>query len=323
MKIKFKLRTTILMLSQLVFFIVLAGCGGGEKGGGQPCLLADCEEIDLDVSNQVIEIDEYVESAQKFIKNIGYNQGSNKEFFSSIQAEVLDTTEMVNLLAIARPNLEGPTKKIFGLRVFYTLNLEEKSIKLYYALDSTLNYASTNNREEYLFEFNHEIDNIEIALNKGVRLYESIDNKLQDISKDTTKIAEARRNWNDYKDFIFFDRWTPFGDTRKYDPQNDAASVFYPDEELMALIRANKNNKLIYIVSSLKTEKLTFRHTINFGTIMPLDKSENDISFVGLDPEEVRRFEGRSANYGQLCPSKCKGIKAKRFYNTCDFQIQN
>ncbi len=311
MKIKFKLLTTILIASQLVFFIVLAGCG--EKGGHPKCNI-----VDVDVSGHAIQISEFFDQSEAFQKKITYNDTEieSEASFLTPQLDTLNSNAITDLLNRYASSIDYKSG-IIGLRVFFTLDIIDKKIKLYYTPDNTEGVDDLG-KGVYGFVFGNRYDNVLDCIQKRVSIYEAVNGTLVDISDDQNKLTLARLNWNNYKSQIIFDKRGPFGADRQFDINDDATSVFFPQEEFEAIRLANSSSNKLYVASGLKPFSSTYRHTINFGTIHPpVDSSNKE-----LTEEEIRAFVGMAGNLGQLCPSKCKGIKANRIpENSCTFKI--
>ena len=310
MKIKFKLRTTILMLSQMVFLIALTNCGGGAG-------IADCEEVDLDVKGHAIEISEFFDQSKAFLEKITYfDKKTNKEVeFSIPQLDTIGSKEIVNLLEEYKKADSNKQKRIFGLRIFYTFDSLHKKIKLYYTPDSTSMFID-DGKDEYNFKFTNRYDSLLNCIEKEIPIYEVYKGKFIDVSKDQIKLEQAVENWKNYKSLIRFDRYEPLGFSRPFKIEKDAYSVFFPEDEFKAIYEANPNSSELYMVSGVRPIQLTYRHSINFGTIHPPVNNINK----QLRDDEISKFVGRAGNLGQLCPSNCLSFTVKRIKD-CTFKI--
>ena len=278
-----------------------------------------CDKVEIDVSGHAIEYLDYFENSKKFIKNYEISKDGNNLSFDDYQYEKLDYSSIKKEIENTRNSLaaDDRDKRVYGLRIFYTLDVINNKIKLYYFVDYTKPYTDVDDKGEFFFEYlNTDYKTIiDYLNNSNLTVYESDKGQLKPLGQTQKELA--LRQWEDYKEKISIRTYIPI-QSRNFDPEKDPVSSFFPESVFLGLEAAEENQKHVFLVSVCKNYSASHIHSIELGNILP-PFDENAISQV--TPGEIAKFRGRAANYGQLCPNNCKGFNTKKTQDICKFTI--
>jgi len=327
MKLKFNIANGILLLSQSLLILALTSCGGNSQNSAKSDSSAAAaakvattplcnDTLDLDVSGHVVEIKQYFDQAKAFVDTFGYLDKGKKVNFSDVQFENVNYNSIIAVIDSAKTIIQDPQCRIVGLRIFSTLDIVNKKIKLYYTVDHTESHVSTSQSGNYTLDFFYKYENIEEYIDSSnVAIYESVNLELVDIRISPEKIDSARKYWSDYKRLIQIQQLSSNPSVRGYEDKRDVTSVFFPDEEFYALKTSDEGISAVKVVSEAITLSTNNRHSIVLGNIRPPVIKKNKFNFEkyidGLTPAEIASYRGMSGNLGQLCPSKCKQLNVK------------
>lgn len=278
-----------------------------EKGKGKNALAQPNETcyIDLDIRECSIQLNEYVDQAQKLLSILGYNDADGrKQSFGKIQIE---TVSYQSIIEVINESIKTKDCVIAGIRIFNTLDLKTGSLKLYFAPAFASQPAKS--KDEYNFNFNYTSGDLgEILENSYSPVYSVIEGNLRDITGNSAEVGLAIRRWNDYKSNIQFDRLIRIID-RNYRDDSDIKSVFFPLEEIKILQESASGQLNMIVSSAVKKHNFSFINTINLGNIIP-NKGDYPRRIMPDSGPEVGYYIEMAANMGQLCPTNCGKLTA-------------
>jgi len=280
-------------------------------------------KADLDVSQSSISIQNLFYEAEQFYSVIAYKDSNNNVAqFTIPQQEFVFYDSLQAAIELVYPN---PCDSLFipGVSVYNAFDPIELKIRNYYVPDIAIRNGIAAG-DTFFFDYRHSTGKLINMINEGlVAIYYSDMGILKQINGDSVLTARAKQEIAAYHDKIFIYEigmeWTPFNNNI------DVSATFYSLEEIQALKASTFNDKGAYFISCSNKIGNRFNHMINMSIIEApqslrgafnsefLTKSDMlDRAGVieAVTPQEISSFKGRAANLGQLCPTKCYGVKA-------------
>jgi hypothetical protein len=261
-------------------------------------------------------------------------------------SETFDGNELVDI--IERELNSFITNDIRGALFYYSLD-SKNNLKIYIVpcLARTINIYASPIDFQYLTKFDKQtLDSI--LINKTAPVYEFDNDAFVKTSGDVGRSIIAQNNWKSYRRSInrveIENNSTPNKNiNQKNTDDTDGYCIYFPLQEIKALINENPTQKHLIIQAVGKPDtddrSIMRQHLALYTTSQDLSKVGSEeykksviaakdfiLNKYSSDPKRqksllddpiliesfrqtIELFQGKAANLGQLCPTKCKGFQ--------------
>ncbi|MEX1188021.1 MAG: hypothetical protein WED33_02110 [Bacteroidia bacterium] len=256
----------------------------------------------------ILTSNDYVDLAKTFINNTKVNNNGALMPFIISQSETINIQSLKSLINTYQCN----HSTIPGIAIFLGLIREGNVYKIKHYL-GMIDLEKHDNPDGQTGILKIPIDSLTINDFSG-DLYQIVNSNLKKVN--TAEFQVVKASCVKYVENIKFKNITD-DNYRAFNTSNDASGdsryIIYPLQIIEELsLAVTDPNSSIVISTGLKKIKTgqgdKYMHTINFGTDTPENASKLDPI---KDKAKIDAFKSYSANFGQLCPTKCKEMTFK------------
>lgn len=316
------LRRNMLLILASSFLGASFGCGGKndkttndansvvENGAN---ISSICDAIGFDETPHELRIGDFKNHSDNYLNYSGYYNGRDIVKFSKYQYDSINSNSFASIF-----NDTGCIENSFpGIIIYFGLSTNpsgEAKVEYYLGkvklidTDSNIDTKELNisNTPESISQFQGELYKIDNTGNL-ILLTEPAE---RDAANQSNAIYKENIRFKTY----LTNKW------RNFKNDQDTEYIIYPLQIVQSFLSANQASTF-YICSGLYSPgwKLYYQHSVDFSPILA-DAATKII--LDDDKKLILSFQGKAANFSQLCPTKCGNLNYKIIISDSQKQLQ-